>query len=362
MDALMQRMATEIRDGNYTVIQHKLCWERKFCEMLIESCVCNTLFPFGKAWNCVGINQRDSTGRTLLHAAVGCHNYTAAKILLERGANVNISPKQDTKSFLAGIAQSILEKDPHRIVRIMAYGETVLHYACKNRDVDAIIIRLLTDHGAHINRVDENGETALHYLCQREEEDDGISHGGWRGLYKAFSKAVARTMGSGQRYRASNRDSMVFQADNWQTLLDHLCQKYGIDEKELDITRSSCGNRQLEAETEEAKVITMLIQNGADVNKTDKYGQTAFHLLCQRSRVDVRTVHLLLQNGASVNAADNNGNTPLHYICQRHKADISTLYLLTERSVDYTLKNKYGNTAIYFLCQSQNVRLGNFPR
>ncbi|XP_046549616.1 ankyrin repeat domain-containing protein 7-like [Haliotis rubra] len=152
---------------------------------------------------------------------------------------------------------------------------------------------------------------------------------------------------------------MIFIADSLETLVNHLCERDGIDKEELEAVRCSFAERQQGAETEEMKAITLLIQKGLDVNKADKHGQTALHLLCQRSRVDVRTVNLLIQNGADVNLADRAENTPVHYICQRKEADVSTLYLLTERKVDDTLQDRYGRTALHHLCDRQNVRLAN---
>ncbi|XP_046549609.1 uncharacterized protein LOC124259523 [Haliotis rubra] len=338
MDALVQRLATEIRQGNYTVIQHELCCERKLCEQMINSSVSNTYFPFfGRAWRCIGVNRRGRTGRTLLQSAVGCCNTIAARILLERGANVNIS-KQATsaRSILSCVVRSFFKDDPYALFRLLAYGETILHEACKNREVDVDLLRMLIDHGANVSKANENGETALHVLCQRESEDQG-------GILEGWTDAT--------------KDTRVFKADSWEILVDYLCEKNGIDKEELEATRRSLEEGQQGTETEEMKAITLLIRNGLDVTKTDNYGQTPLHLLCQRSRVDVRTVHLLIQNGTDVNLADRAGNTPVHYICKRSKTDISTVYLLTEPRADNTLKNVQRYTALQYLCQWHKVRL-----
>ncbi|XP_046549620.1 uncharacterized protein LOC124259531 [Haliotis rubra] len=521
MDALVQRLAAEIRQGNYTVIQHELCWERKLCEQMINTSVSNTMFPFGQAWNRVSINRRDSTGRTLLHAAVRCRNCIAAKILLENGANANISPKQHVspRGIFGCVLRSIADKDPYALFRFLTSGETVLHAACMNQDVDVDLLRLLIDHGADVSNANEDGETALHFLCQRENEDEGVYLGGWRGVNKTLSNITKRAFNSGlsdtetkidtrfsridsletlvdylceingidkaeqcsfqerqqggaesilaclvrsifkqdpdalartqayghtvfhaacmnldedvnllhllidhgtdrkegkddfallggwtfnttsnsfsrppsreQRYTETKNDTRfsravsweallyqdlmdarhkrlnveyyVYQADSYETLVDYLCEKNGIDKEELEGTRRSFEEGQQGTETEEMKAITLLIQKGLDVNKADMFGQTALHLLCQRSRVDVRIVHLLLQNGAGANTADKEGNTPVHYICQRKAADISTLYLLTESSVDGTVHDKYGRTALHYLCERQRVRLAKKP-
>ncbi|XP_067653915.1 uncharacterized protein [Haliotis asinina] len=360
MNALVQRLATEIRQGNYTVIQHELCWKRKLCEQLIKKTVSNTMFPFGQAWNRISINQRDSTGRTLLQAAVRCRNCIAAKFLLENGANANISRRKhlvSPRGIFVCVVGSIAEKDPYALFRYLASGETVLHAACMNRDVDVDLLRLLIDHGANVNRTTENGGTALHFLCYGGGEDDWSLLGGRPIAYKSMAKSFLRSSSLKLRYTDTNNDTKPLRAVSWETLFDYLCEKNGICKEELEATRHSFEERHQVAETQEMKAITLLVQKGADVNKADIYGQTALHLLCQRSCVDVRTVHLLILNGADVNTADRTGNTPVHYICQRKEADISTLYLLTEHIVDGTVQNRYGRTALYYLCERQRVRL-----
>ncbi|XP_067653645.1 uncharacterized protein [Haliotis asinina] len=409
MDALVQRLATEIRQGNYAVIQHELCWERKFCEQVIQSSVRKAVPLFVQRGNYVGINQRDHDERTLLNVAVTSRNYTACRILLERGANVNMPIRSDTSltilhevvgdvdflelflqhgadveyrtdegitllhcciEWLRGplctamivlllrhgakinktdgnIKTAIRRATPYFFgdvgyIKLVAYGKTALHYACRKYVVDVDAVSLLIDHGAAVNQVDENGETALHYLCQREDEDERIEIAN-RNFQDAFQ-------------RKPNKSYEVYQADSLAELLEYLCEKNGVDKEELEAIRRS--GRHQGTETEEMKTIKLLIEWGAEVDKMNKFRQTALHLLCQRSRVDVRTVHLLIRNGAGVNKADRTGNTPVHYICQRKVADISTLYLLTEHNVSRTLKNRHGFTALQYLCGRQRIRLG----
>ncbi|XP_071098265.1 uncharacterized protein [Haliotis cracherodii] len=420
MDALMQRLATEIRHGNYTVIQHELFSEKKICEKLMELSVRRSPSLFSNVGKRVGINQRDSSGHTMLHAAVKCSNFTAIEILLRRGANPYSPVIPDTQltilheiistrqthtlelflqhgvdvdlatdhgvtllhsaikwlgsaraidivalllkhgakvnkadgTFWLRFGRKVLtfsgEYNPHEDDSRVSFGQTALHYACQSQYIDVNLIRLLINYGAHAGKVDDNGETALHYLCRREYRDDGIEI---TGLIRALlyeSLSLVRT----------NQRDTVFKADNEDTLVDYLCQKYGIDEEELQraLRYNEAGYRR--AETEETKAIIMLITRGAKVYQRNKHGQTAFHLLCQRSHVDVRTVHLMLVHGFPVDVADDDGNTALHYICQRRNLDITTLFLLIKyRVVDNTLENRRGRTALHYLCQRHNVIL-----
>ena len=53
-----------------------------------------------------------------------------------------------------------------------------------------------------------------------------------------------------------------------------------------------------------------LIKNGADINVTDKHGQTVFHEVARLWHLDV--AKFLKENGADVNKPDKFGRTPLH--------------------------------------------------
>ncbi|XP_046364421.2 uncharacterized protein LOC124140748 [Haliotis rufescens] len=123
MNALVQRLATEIRHGNYTVIQHELFWEKKICEKLIEFSVRRSTPFFSNVGKRVGINQRDSSGQTLLHAAVKCSNVTAIEMLLRRGANPYSPVTPDTQ--LTILHEIILTRQTHTLELFLQHGADV---------------------------------------------------------------------------------------------------------------------------------------------------------------------------------------------------------------------------------------------
>jgi ankyrin repeat protein len=55
-------------------------------------------------------------------------------------------------------------------------------------------------------------------------------------------------------------------------------------------------------------IAALLIEQGADPNETDQFGNTALHLALANPQM----VELLLASGADVNAKNAMGNTPLH--------------------------------------------------
>lgn len=56
--------------------------------------------------------------------------------------------------------------------------------------------------------------------------------------------------------------------------------------------------------------IESLLNNGADINTSDRYGQTVFHEIARTWHCDVG--QFLLEQGANINSTDKYGRTPLH--------------------------------------------------
>lgn len=63
-------------------------------------------------------------------------------------------------------------------------------------------------------------------------------------------------------------------------------------------------------------IATLLIEQGADPNETDHFGNTALHIALRYPDM----VQLLLESGAKVNAKNAMGNTPLHLAVRDRRA------------------------------------------
>ena len=57
---------------------------------------------------------------------------------------------------------------------------------------------------------------------------------------------------------------------------------------------------------------SLLLENGAEVDKMDNSGRTPLHLAAVR-RSSSKIIIILLKKRAQVNLKDNSGKTPLHY-------------------------------------------------
>lgn len=85
------------------------------------------------------------------------------------------------------------------------------------------------------------------------------------------------------------------------------------------------------------KLLPILIEKGADVNRVNRQGQTLMML-----RTDKNTVKELLRAGADFDKADDHGNTALHYALESGNGE--TACYLIRKGADYSRTNNQGRT------------------
>ena len=215
------------------------------------------------------------SGGTPLHFAVIGGQMEAAKLLLEKGANIN--PMAD---------------DEH--------GGTPLHWAAALGRVD--FVKFLVEAGADVNAKDDNGYTPLDATCHVAIADLLHQHGGKR--RGDHMKTVAVTTIDIWTAVAHGNIEAVKQHLNGGTDIDGTFVKAG--------TPGSGGTplhvAVLAGQMEAAK---LLLEQGANINAKadDEHGGTPLHWGAATGRKDLAT--LLIDAGANVNAVDNNGYTPL---------------------------------------------------
>lgn len=63
------------------------------------------------------------------------------------------------------------------------------------------------------------------------------------------------------------------------------------------------------------RLLELLIDNGADVNFVDRFGQTALYYACKHG--NEKAVACLIKHGADVNIKDNAGTTALNFALRK---------------------------------------------
>jgi ankyrin repeat protein len=91
----------------------------------------------------------------------------------------------------------------------------------------------------------------------------------------------------------------------------------------------------------QVEVMRVLLEGGANVDRTNVFQWTALHVAAIHGNPDV--CRLLLNWGAKVNYVDKWKETPLHRAARA--GYLSVVKLLVERGADVSLRNNFGNTA-----------------
>lgn len=93
---------------------------------------------------------------------------------------------------------------------------------------------------------------------------------------------------------------------------------------------------------EDIDVAQYLIQNGADVNATDKFLRTPLFWYTDRSAGKLEMLCMLLYYDADTNIANTNGETPFHCALKRGKSFTQHQEILLEYVIDFTMTTNAG--------------------
>ncbi|CAG2210870.1 Putative ankyrin repeat protein MM_0045 [Mytilus edulis] len=104
-------------------------------------------------------------------------------------------------------------------------------------------------------------------------------------------------------------------------------------------------------------IVTRLIERGADINITDKNGNTPLSLSCDNGYIDI--VNLLIDKGCDIDKPDNTGVTPLMKACLNGHLPI--VVRLIKRGADINATNNDGNTplSLSLSCDNGNIDIVN---
>ncbi|XP_077415085.1 ankyrin repeat and SOCS box protein 10 [Vanacampus margaritifer] len=212
---------------------------------------------------------------TPLHVTAGRGFAECLKLLLQRGASVDLAPG----------------------------GITALHESCAHCEPECT--RLLLIHGANANAVSEDGRMPLH-LCFSPESLECAKY-----LLQYGAAINGRTV---------DEDDTPLHVAARNGLTDHveLYLRYGAavdktNDEGLTPLNAACAQPQ---EFQDLKryfsLCQILMKAGADIHTEDQDKHTPLHLACKNANADL--VELLLANGANVNDMDYGGEAPMHNI------------------------------------------------
>lgn len=98
--------------------------------------------------------------------------------------------------------------------------------------------------------------------------------------------------------------------------------------------------------------LELLIQHGGDATISCQ-GTTALHMVCQRLEEYEVVVNYLLRAGININATDERGRTPLFELMVRLTSDLHVLRCFIQKGVDINHQDDEGCTPLHVLVQSR---------
>lgn len=99
------------------------------------------------------------------------------------------------------------------------------------------------------------------------------------------------------------------------------------------------------------ETVTILIENGADVNYRDNPGFTGLIYACRNGHIDIAKT--LIENEADINHEDFNGNTAFIIACNNGHSKI--IKILIENGANINHENKFGNTGLFLACKNGHI-------
>jgi len=230
------------------------------------------------------INRRNEKGETPLQLAAWNQNSCLVEVLVRAGADVNAKDKK---------------------------GWTALHRAMQN-DSNTELVRILLESGANVNDRDFYGNTPLHNAaCNYNRDIEVIMM-----LLKAGADVNARNKeGETPLLSAllsdSFRETIFWEAENTENMHDN------IREFPTPLISPSFFSF--------PKMISILLEAGADVNVKDESGRTLLHAAAKETSCP-EVVMILLKFGADATIRDKNGMRPIDYAYENEKLKKSDAY------------------------------------
>jgi ankyrin len=337
------------------------------------------------------VDALDKFGKTPLHYISKSKNKSkavgidVAQLLLKHGGNVNAETKnQRTPLHVASyfgkleIAQVLIEHGAN-VNASEFFGETPLHYVsrgeCDSKEANSVV-QLLLKHGGDVNAQTKQQWTPLHvasYHGKLEITQLLLKHGANVDALDEFGKTPLHHA-SQSKYAGVDVAQLVLEWCSENVNAQNMHQQ-----KPLHST-SSFGK---------LKIAQLLLDHGANVDASDKFGKTPLHYVSQgkyetydsESAIDIsisrpmwlssghgrgvnvqamaqqtplerklEMAQLLLDRGAKVDVVNHLGDTPLHCISKgeydSEEAGVGVAMLLLKYGADMNTKNKAGKSPL----------------
>ncbi|OXU16507.1 hypothetical protein TSAR_009114 [Trichomalopsis sarcophagae] len=255
-------------------------------------------------------------GTTTLHLALERRREFLVKLLLRKGANLEIKKRSLAPLHVAAecrwldVAEVLLARGAD-VNELTIYFATPLFYAVEKSEF--AMAKLLLRHGADVN-YKWYGSTALHVASGLRQPEMVTLLLDWGARVNEYNEQDADCV-SALHIALKNGDEKIA-----KILLE---RRASVKMRDRKMNRMPL---HLAAESGCVEAARMLLARGAMANDTDKMDVTPLQLAAMRSRINM--AELLLEHGAQVNARNRSDHyTSLHYAVIRRNYNMVRLLL-----------------------------------
>jgi len=311
-------------------------------------------------------------GHTALQAASQNGHLEVLRMLLRSGADLELEDKDGDRA----VHHAAFGDEPCVMEVIAAAGsdlnarnkrrQTALHIAVNKGHVG--VVKMLLGLGCHPSLQDSEGDTPLHDAISKKRDD-------MLGLLLDQSADIMLTNNNG--FNALHHAALRGNPSAMRVLLTKLPRPWIVDEKKDD-GYTALHLASLNNHVEVAELLVHTGRGNLDLQNVNL--QTALHLAVERQHTSI--VRLLVRAGANLNITDKDGDTSLHESLRHHtlsqlrqlqdmqdvgkllmglgsqgadkKSSASIACFLAANGADLTIKNKKGQTPLD-LCPDPNL-------
>ena len=253
------------------------------------------------------LDQQDQFGMTALYVATCKNSHEIVKLLIENGANIIPQDTGSTPLHIAvkhnkfEIAKTLLERQQNHkwLNNKDRYGNTALYLAAEKKNHE--IIKLLLNSNAIVTSSNEEGNTPLHIASIDSPE-----------TVKLLLGTASKNQFINQQNNQGETALLLATDQRQQDVVSILIQN-GADVTIPNMCGDTTVHRAaLIAHTEILKMLLEAPQGSSLINHQNKMGETVLFMITKYRQYDA--VSTLLKNGADVKISDNLGNIPLHNV------------------------------------------------
>jgi ankyrin repeat protein len=287
--------------------------------------------------------------KTALHLASELDDDVIVKLLLDLGANINLTDD---------------------------FGRNALHFAHKNPKVNMGIVKHLIDKGIDAKVSDASGRTPLYFCCRKGHYDALVRLLNLGLDVKVVTAEKINLLHAIVRQNKPNKEMMKLliskgadvngEESSGRTPLHYACYhdydlleapvRSGGDVNGTDNYEKNILDHMIVSGTSNAEIISFLLENGANVNAKDCKNRSALYYAVFRQNYNC--VKMLIDHGADINTVCDSGKTVLHAaFVEAHFPDVEVIQMLLNKGVDVNKRDQDQATALDYAVACPGLHL-----